>query len=87
MMNNDLIERMEKYLNTIPDDMRYTSPNDFVRMLDESLTALREQEGMIEQQGICYEFQVEQIRKKQARITELEERLRCWHEAIKDQGE
>jgi hypothetical protein len=43
-MKNDLIERMEKYLNTIPDDMRYTSPNDFVRMLDESLTTLREQE-------------------------------------------
>lgn len=46
-MNNDLIERIEKYLNTIPDDMRYTSPNDFVRMLDESLTALREQETKI----------------------------------------
>ena len=76
---SDLIERMEKYLNTIPDDMRYTSPNDFVRMLDESLTALRGMEGEYArgwddgwQSTPVHDALIREVDEKNKRIAELE---------------
>jgi hypothetical protein len=69
---SDLIERLEKYLNAIPDDLRYTSPNDFVRMLDESLTALREREDeAIKAKDYMVELSAT-VTSQQARIAELE---------------
>jgi hypothetical protein len=69
---SDLIERLEKYLNAIPDDLRYTSPNDFVRMLDESLTALREQEDeAIKAKDYMVELSAT-VTSQQAHIAELE---------------
>ena len=37
---SDLIERLKKYLDLIPDDLRHESPNDMIALLDECLAAL-----------------------------------------------
>ena len=39
--SNDLIERVSKYLDAIPDDLRRDNPNELIALLDECLEALR----------------------------------------------
>ena len=81
--SNFLIERLEKWQDQCPEDAMGSE----YFLLGETITALREQRE--ECSRLCHEvaFEKRQAEQKQARIDELEERLRCWHEAIKDQGE
>lgn len=39
-MDKELLERIKKYLDFVPDDFRYDTPNNLVLMLEESYEAL-----------------------------------------------
>lgn len=42
---SDLTQTIEKYLNMLPDDLRYDSPNELVALLDISLARIAELEN------------------------------------------
>jgi hypothetical protein len=66
-MKDDLIERLGERVKNSRDRIP-----DTCKLIDEAMTALREQEGIIKQQGVCTDFQMNRLKVCDKRIAELE---------------